>query len=969
MENIYSFISKKQEKNIAPKYGMRKLSIGFVSCFLGCAIFMVPVGVHAESEAVDAPAAVVAEAPNFESAEPVVEKETSVVGEHISETPVEEAINEEKETVLVEEAAKDEQAGEKGTPVEDKAAVEEKAAPDKVDATEEKAIAAEVNKKEEVSANAKEMANKDENLADKATDDGIVKENFVAMDASDQVATEEVAAEKREPKDISNEITNQYVAITEEGHQTPGTVKPDDGEAIGWEVSFTTPKGTTAGDYFTIDLSENLSLKGIEPDHENEYPIEINDKVVADGIRLDRSTIKYTFNENVNDERNVRVSVKGFAYVDKTKVQNTTDEKFSIAVGDTTDEKILKVEYEDTYFTGNHLNGVSQFTEFNPKTGEYTQVFYINPESKTITTSNRNWATGKVAMFIDGLTPDGSPSDVNYTEENTKVSIQKLPAGMDVPSAIIENPVQTDEETIVKTTFRNGGIEITFADNGDQKLRHNNIDSPYIVTVKSTAAPSQTGSNVYSRATLYGDGTRFHIMDNSIVTTEGDTDAQGERVGYFKEHHVYYTKVDGILQEDQTFTIHSSKTEGFDYDNYFTSKNEIDDFIFVKVDTDRLVENPAYNADGTLAHGGYEVGKTKEVTYIYERDIKHGSFQEHHIYQSLDEDGNIVAEETVTKEGKETTGFDETTYETSKKDQAGNIVTEETDKDGYKLISVEASGNSVKKEEVKFNSEGAATTGNYVNGEKLEVTYTYQKKVTTKGSFVEHHIYQTVDEDGKVISTDDKLKKDSESTGKETEEFTTSKKDEEGYTLVKVEGTEGTNFKQDGSAQKTNYKKGETQEVTYTYQKKVKKPVTPTPDKPKKPEEPTKPGNPTPITPDEPTGWTPVVPAEPKTPETPVKDEPKDPAPQTPEKPVQPKPADQKVEKPVEPKAEEKETLTTDAPVKTKEEVDQPKVHNGDGSEERAPQTYDAGVASYAGLAGIASGVLAYLESKKRKNK
>ena len=112
-----------------------------------------------------------------------------------------------------------------------------------------------------------------------------------------------------------------------------------------------------------------------------------------------------------------------------------------------------------------------------------------------------------------------------------------------------------------------------------------------------------------------------------------------------------------------------------------------------------------------------------------------------------------------------------------------------------------------------------------------------------------------------------------------------------------------------------------------------------------------------------------MVPAEPKTPETPVKDEPKDPAPQTPEKPVQPKPADQKVEKPVEPKAEEKETLTTDAPVKTKEEVDQPKVHNGDGSEERAPQTYDAGVASYAGLAGIASGVLAYLESKKRKNK
>ena len=274
---------------------------------------------------------------------------------------------------------------------------------------------------------------------------------------------------------------------------------------------------------------------------------------------------------------------------------------------------------------------MSQITEFNPETGEFTQVFYIKPDSKTITTSNRNWATGKVAMFIDGKTPKGSPSDVNYTKENTKVSIQKLPSGTKLPNAIIENPVKTDEQTMVKTTFRDGGIEITFAENGDKNLRHDNIDSPYIVTVKSIAAPSKTGNNVYSRATFYGDGTRFHVMDNNIVKTEGDTEAQGNKIGYFKEHHIYYTKVDGVLQEDKTFTLHSNKMEGYDYDTYFTNKNETDDFKFVMVDTDKLVENPVYNTDGTFARGNYEAGKTKEVTYIYERDIKHGSFQEHHI--------------------------------------------------------------------------------------------------------------------------------------------------------------------------------------------------------------------------------------------------------------------------------------------------------------------------------------------------
>ena len=666
----------------------------------------------------------------------------------------------------------------------------------------------------------------DEQISEKTP----AEEETNALGISEENVPEAVAAladENREPKDISNDVQSKYVALTEEGHETKGTIKPDNGEAVGWEVSFTSPRGTIEGDYFTIDLSENLSLKGIEPDHENEYPIEIDGKVVADGVRVDRSTIKYTFNKNINDERNVVVSVKGFAYIDKTKVPNNSPkEKISIKVGDTVDEHNINVEYGDPYYTGNNLNGMSQFTEFNPETGEYTQVFYINPDSKTITTSNRNWATGKVAMFIDGKTPDGSPSDVNYKEENTKVSIQKLPAGADVPSAIIENPVQTDEPTNVKTTFRDGGIEITFAENGDEKLRHNNIDSPYIVTVTSVAAPSKTGNNVYSRATLYGDGTKFHIMDNSIVTTVGDTEAQGDKIGYFKEHHVYYTKVDGVLQEDKTFTLHSNKTEGYDYDNYFTSKNEIDDFEFVKVDADNLVENPVYNEDGTIARGKYEPGKTKEVTYIYERDVKHGCFQEHHIYQTLDENGEVIAEETVTKDGTESTGIDENEYSTSKKDKDGNVVTEEKDKDGYKLVEVKATNDKSKELGVQFDGQGAATSGNYVNGEKLEVTYIYQKTevkqtpIEETGKFQEHHIYRTIDKNGEV--TEEKV--DGKVTGGTKDmTYTTGKVDKEGFTFVGTENpVENPTFSTEGESTTGKFKPGVKQEITYVYEKKEK---------------------------------------------------------------------------------------------------------------------------------------------------
>ena len=822
MEKLKEFIEKKKEKSASrkPRYGTRKLSVGLVSCVLGYCIFLSPSVVNAQvaegASEESAPAAIERSVDSTEAVEKdnSDKKETEAVFEtpvaEKTETPVAEV--EEKEVAEVSEEAE--------TPAEEAEVKEEAPVLEAEGEKEDKLLAEEAEKTslEEVAPEeelSEEEIPAEENLTEEAA---LVEEE--KLELGEEADPEALAAgeETEAGRDISNEVQNKYVALTEEGHETKGTVKPDAGEAIGWEVSFTSPKGTKAGDYFTIDLSDNLSLKGIEPDHENEYPIDIDGKVVADGVRTDRSTIKYTFNENINDERNVVVSVKGFAYIDKTKVPNNTqDEKISIALGDTVDEHNINVQYGDPYYTGDKLNGMSQFTEFDPKTGEFTQVFYINPESETITTSTRNWATGKVVAFIDGITPDGSHSDVNYTEENTTVTVQKLPAGTKVPDAIIENPVKTDEPTTVKTTFRDGGIEIVFADNSDDKLRKNNIDSPYIITVKSKAAPSQTGNNVYSRATFYGDGSKFHIMDNNIVTTVGDTEAQGEKIGYFKEHHVYYTKVDGVLQKDKTFTLHSNKTEGHDYDKYFTSKNVIDDFKFIKVDTGKLVENPVYNEDGTIARGNYEPGKTKEVTYIYERDITSGKFQEHHIYQTVDEKGNVLTtDDTVNKD--ETKGIDEDSYKTSK-----------IDRDGYTLTEVKATNDESAKLGVKFDSKGAETTGNYVNGKKLEVTYIYQKEeqkpVEEKGFFQEHHIYQTKKLDGSIVQ-DDKDDKDV-TEGTEKESYKTSKQDREGYKLIEVSSTNGGKFNEDGSEKEANYIANKKQEVTYIYQKEESKPWTP----------------------------------------------------------------------------------------------------------------------------------------------
>ncbi|MDF9565244.1 MucBP domain-containing protein, partial [Bacillus cereus] len=126
------------------------------------------------------------------------------------------------------------------------------------------------------------------------------------------------------------------------------------------------------------------------------------------------------------------------------------------------------------------------------------------------------------------------------------------------------------------------------------------------------------------------------------------------------------------------------------------------------------------------------------------------------------------------------------------------------------------------------NKDGSEKEAGYIANTKQEVTYIYQKTeekpVEEKGSFQEHHIYQTVDKDGKVISTEDEVNKDV-TEGTEKENYKTSKEDREGYKLVKIESKNGGQFNKDGSEKEAGYIANTKQEVTYIYQKTEEKPV------------------------------------------------------------------------------------------------------------------------------------------------
>jgi len=99
-----------------------------------------------------------------------------------------------------------------------------------------------------------------------------------------------------------------------------------------------------------------------------------------------------------------------------------------------------------------------------------------------------------------------------------------------------------------------------------------------------------------------------------------------------------------------------------------------------------------------------------------------------------------------------------------------------------------------------------------------------------KGEFQEHHVYITVDENGKEITREKEDGKESEGTIYEF--YNTGKKEKDGYKFVRTEDAKNTPIvNEDGSESAGNYVPGKKQEITYVYEKTVKTPV-----KPSKPE-------------------------------------------------------------------------------------------------------------------------------------
>lgn len=306
MDKFKEIIENKKQKSTSrkPRYGTRMLSIGLVSCVLGYAMLISPsIALADEANKTEADveeSAVPTNAPEEENTEETetttsVEEDTPKVENLPAEIPEEESQATESESQPTEEAT-----------TEDKNVNEEEPEKKLVTLYEYNALQEE---NAEASADAEELEISEE--ADP-----------VALQAGE---TEESAITNVEIT-IGGAKNGENTTIVNPTSGTDGIDTTDTDLNLKTKIKFDIPKGTKAGRYFDVQISNNVNFNGIVRKEEI-TPIDYNNEIIATGEKLTdgRRGYRYTFNDKIDNLTDISVSLEYPLFIDPETVPNNSD--------------------------------------------------------------------------------------------------------------------------------------------------------------------------------------------------------------------------------------------------------------------------------------------------------------------------------------------------------------------------------------------------------------------------------------------------------------------------------------------------------------------------------------------------------------------------------------------------------------------------------------------------------------------
>ncbi|MDU2584976.1 MAG: SpaA isopeptide-forming pilin-related protein, partial [Anaerococcus prevotii] len=358
---------------------------------------------------------------------------------------------------------------------------------------------------------------------------------------------------------------------SEDTTQGTNEIRPHVGQSLQFTNEYKIKDGVkiSAGDYFTLKLTDNMDLHGIREDKPT------NLDLFADGIGTlakadyDRQagTITYTFTKaaeqyTVTDFKNV-IS----AHINLNRVRNSSYQDVGMSIGNNTSKLrniyvnyIVSTEYDNDGY--NFINMASKIVSFDSDTGEFVHYFYINREGQY----------------------DGKNLTFRYIPNQTVKNLQ----------------ITTYDLRYIDYNSKNYSMPGSFGVNeNDGNLWRSGITQPRTVEA-NTPITTNIGSYPTNRASIVK-------VTGKIADTKSLTEFKGNSALYYG--YSYYDRYGreqwaqnpGVYRWDGVYVFENESTAKANFQLQIT--NPSNKVVFEKVNTEGQVLKPTEDETGKVTKG------------------------------------------------------------------------------------------------------------------------------------------------------------------------------------------------------------------------------------------------------------------------------------------------------------------------------------------------------------------------------
>ena len=530
-------------------------------------------------------------------------------------------------------------------------------------------------------------------------------------------------------RDITNliELTSSNMEIqrpyNKDTTQGANEIRPHVGQSLQFTNEYKINDGVkiSAGDYFTLKLTDNMDLYGVREDEISGLDL------FSDGVgtiakadyNRQAGTITYTFTKaaeqyTILDFKNVIT-----AHINLKKVKNSGQEVVGMSIGnDTSKHKNIYVNYivgterdDDGY---NFINMASKIVSFNSETGEFVHYFYINRleeyDGRSLTFGympNRNVSNLQITTY-----------DLNYTNSAWRNYSMPASFGVNENDSNLRNSGTTQPETANANEYTTTVLG-SFPNNRAAIVKvTGKVDTKDMTEFRGNSALYSNG--YWSTDGYWHDPIGVYRWDGVYVFENQNTaDAKFELKITNPSNKVVFEKVDPQGETLKPTIVDGKITDGA---------------MFILAKNDGTIENPSANwtsvtdptyvdNDGRIAYDHLEEGLYRVTEFQAPKG--YAKPDDAVAYLKVDESGKIYHKVTVQKE--DGSGTEEIYQEVN-----GTIPIKIVNKKPIEFIKVDADNNkNFLKDaifELYYKEKDTDKYAKYLDKEKKEVKVTSDEK-------------------------------------------------------------------------------------------------------------------------------------------------------------------------------------------------------------------------------------------------